>query len=216
MKARLAWIAERIDDASLRERLLVFLAAVGALWLLAQLVFFNPIDQANRSRQEAIRGLQQELESLQKQLERTLAERGTDAEKRARENVAALRRELAELGRRFAEEQRTFTPPERMREVLERMLEPHPRVALIEFKTLAPQPIAAGDPKAERPEAYRHGVEFVLRGRYLDLYGYLVALEALPSRVYWGKVELKASDYPVHTLRVTLYTLSFDRAWLTV
>lgn len=216
MKAWLARLAGRIDDASLRERLLIFLAAVGVLVLAAQLALFDPLEQANRARRDAIRGYQQELAELQKQLQRVLAERGTDAEKRARENVEALRRELAELGRRLAEEQRAFTPPERMREVLERMLEPHPNVALVELKTLAVQPIVAGDPKTQRPEAYRHGVELVLRGRYPDLYAYLAALESLPTRVYWGKVELEAPAYPVHTLRATVYTISFDRAWLSV
>jgi len=214
--AWLARIVERIDDASLRERLLIFLAAVGVLLLLAQFTLFDPLEQASRARREAIRGYQQELAGLQKQLERVLAERDSGAEKRAREKVEALRRELAELGRRLTEEQRAFTPPERMREVLERMLEPHPNVSLAELKTLAAQPLTPGDPKSQRPEAYRHGVEIVLRGRYPDLHAYLAALESLPSRVYWGRVELQAPDYPVHTLRATVYTISFDRAWLSV
>jgi len=195
---------------------LLFVGAVGVLVALAQLIFFAPLDEQNRARRAAIQGHQNELAGLQKQLERVIADRDGVEERRARERVEALRAELAALQRTIAEEERAFTPPERMREVLERMIGPHARVSLAELKSLPVEPlVAAGDAKLPRP-VYRHGVEFVLHGRYEDLYAWLRSLEALPTRVYWGRVELEASDWPVHRLRVKLHTISFDRAWLAV
>jgi MSHA biogenesis protein MshJ len=216
VRAALNKLAARIDDASLRERLLVFLAAAGLLLAAAQFALFEPLDVASRDRRASIRSGEEELANLQRQLGQQLAGRGAGVDKAVRERVEKLRRELAAVNARIAEEERAFTPPERMRETLERMLEPHARLALGELKTLPAQPIAASDPNAQRPAAYRHGVQLVLRGTYPDLYEYLRSLESLPTRVYWGPVELQAHEYPVHTLRVTLYTISFDRAWLSV
>jgi MSHA biogenesis protein MshJ len=50
----------------------------------------------------------------------------------------------------------------------------------------------------------------------LDLYEYLRTLEHLPTQLYWGRAELASGEYPASTLKLTLYTVSFDRAWLIV
>ena len=43
-----------------------------------------------------------------------------------------------------------------------------------------------------------------------------VTLEGLPTQLYWGRAELVADVYPVLTLKLTVYTVSFDQAWLIV
>ena len=61
---------------------------------------------------------------------------------------------------------------------------------------------------------YRHGVEIVLQGSYLDMIAYMDALEALPAQLFWGKAELAAGQYPNARLKLTLYTLSLDQKWM--
>lgn len=68
-------------------------------------------------------------------------------------------------------------------------------------------------PKA-REMLYRHGVEMVLQGTYLDMVAYMEALESLPVQLFWGRAQLDAQNYPEATLTLTLYTLSLDDKWL--
>jgi len=215
VKERLRAILERIDDASLRERVLVFLAAVAFLALVANEALFEPLEARNRAARGGVQAQEEELARLRGQLQRAFGEGGVQAERTLRARIAGLREEIAALDRRVAEAERAFTAPERMRTVLERLLEPRPQLALVEFRTL-PVELLVEEEKGVRARIYRHGVEFALRGTYADLYGYLAAIETLPTRLYWGRVELQAQDYPRHTLRVRLYTISFDRTWLTV
>ena len=63
---------------------------------------------------------------------------------------------------------------------------------------------------------YRHGLEFTVTGSYGDLYEYLRSLESMPTQLYWRRAELSVSSYPLVTLKVTAFTVSFDRAWLIV
>lgn len=63
---------------------------------------------------------------------------------------------------------------------------------------------------------YRRGVQLIVRGTYLDLVQLLGDLEKLPWRMLWGKAELKLDQYPAVTLKVTLYTLSNDKAAVTL
>jgi MSHA biogenesis protein MshJ len=66
------------------------------------------------------------------------------------------------------------------------------------------------------PGLFRHGIELTVSGGYSDLYEYLKILEHLPSQLYWGRAELVVADYPAISLKLTLYTVSFNRAWLVV
>jgi MSHA biogenesis protein MshJ len=73
------------------------------------------------------------------------------------------------------------------------------------------KPVAASKP---RELLYRHGVEIVLQGSYLDMVNYMDALEALPVQLFWGKAKLDAQQYPNSRLTLTLYTLSLDTKWM--
>lgn len=79
----------------------------------------------------------------------------------------------------------------------------------------------AGTPPPQESAAtdfglYRRGVQLIVRGNYLDLVQLLGELEKLPWRMLWGKAEFKLEQYPAVTLKVTLYTLSNDKAAVTL
>ncbi len=69
---------------------------------------------------------------------------------------------------------------------------------------------------AARPAAllYRHGVEVTVRGNYLDMVGYMGALESMPTQLFWGRAQLEAETWPNARLTLTLYTLSLDAKWM--
>ncbi|PHV05500.1 hypothetical protein CSQ96_20295 [Janthinobacterium sp. BJB412] len=83
--------------------------------------------------------------------------------------------------------------------------------------TAAAGAVAKPAAPAKPPELlYRHGVEVVLQGGYVDMVNYMAALEALPSQLFWGKAKLDAGDYPNVRLTLTLYTLSLDKKWISI
>lgn len=63
---------------------------------------------------------------------------------------------------------------------------------------------------------YKHGVELVIEGDYVDMVSYMTALEAMPWQLFWGKAQLTADDTPKRTLTLTLYTLSLEKKWLNI
>jgi MSHA biogenesis protein MshJ len=88
--------------------------------------------------------------------------------------------------------------------------------AVLAAAAAAPAPAAAGQPAPAKPREllYRHGVEIVVQGSYLDMISYMAALEALPTQLFWGKASLDAQQYPNSRLTLTLYTLSLDQKWM--
>lgn len=84
----------------------------------------------------------------------------------------------------------------------------------------AKQPSGAAAPAvpapAPAPLLYRHGVQLVLQGSYLEMIDYLEALEAMPTQLLWGAAVLDAGQFPQARLTLTLYTLSLDQKWIAL
>jgi MSHA biogenesis protein MshJ len=215
VKAALKRYAERIDNATLRERALLFGAAALALVFLVNSLLVQPLRARHRVLGGEIARQEGELRILQSELQRLARAQDSDPDAMNRRRAAQLRAELAALESNLVEEQRRFTSPQRMREVLEEMLQRNKGLHLVELKTLPIADLAGAQGPAAR-RVYRHGVELTVSGSYLELYAYLAALERLSTQLYWGKVDMQANAYPVATLKLTVYTLSFDQAWLVV
>jgi len=216
VKALLKRYAQRIDAATLRERAMIFAAGALVLVFLVNAALLDPLrSKQKRLGAESVQH-QEQLKKVQVELQRMARASGGDSDAANRKRQLALRAELDALNARIAQEQRRFTAPDKMRPVLEGMLERNKRLALLELKTLAVTPLGEARRGAGRPGLFRHGVEMTVSGAYFDLYEYLQTLEGLPTQLYWGRAELVADAYPVLTLKLTVYTVSFDQAWLIV
>ena len=215
MKEQLKRYMERVDNATLRERALLFGAAALALAYVVNALLIQPLRDTQRRLGHEVAQSERELRTVQTELQRMARERQADPEAQIRKRAADLRAEVAALDARIQQEQRLFTPPQRMREVLEEMLERDKRLRLVDLKTLPVADLAAAQGQSAR-RVFRHGIELTVAGSYLDLYAYLAALEKIPTQLYWGRVEMSVASYPVATLKLTVYTLSFDQAWLVV
>ncbi len=215
MKAAFKRFAERIDNATLRERALLFGAAALALVFLVNTILIDPLRARQRVLGGEINRQEGELRIVQSELQRLVRAQEADPDALNRKRATELRAELAALESSLVQEQRRFTSPQRMREVLEEMLERNKGLRLVDLRTLPISDLSALQGPAAR-RIYRHGVELTLSGSYLELYAYLSALERSPTQLYWGKVDMQVAGYPVATLKLTVYTLSLEQAWLVV
>lgn len=217
MKAFIKRYAERIDAATLRERVMIFLALAFVLVFIANAALLEPLRVKQKRLAVEIAQQLKELQTLQSEVPRMALSVQVDPDAPNRERRKTLREQLAQLDARIAQEQRRFTPPERMRAVLEEMLQRNKGLALVDLRSIPVVPIGGARSGSDTSGGlYRHGIELTVSGSYLDLYEYLRALEKLPTQLYWRQAELTVSEHPVVTLKLTAYTVSFDPAWLIV
>ena len=215
MNALLRRYAERIDALTLRERVLIFIAAALVLVAFVYLGLIAPLMEKDKRLSREVARRQTELAMLQTQLQamaRTGEMRPDDAN---RAKLEGLQRDIAQLDQQIAEAASRFTSPRHMRDVLQQVLARNSRLQLVDLKTLPVDLFGNSDARGPRP-IYRHAFELTVSGAYLDLYAYLRQLEGLPTRLYWRKADLAAGDYPKAVLKLTVYTLSFDRSWMSV
>ena len=214
----------RFNVLQRRERMAVFAGAVLALALLGYQFMVEPHVQRQAALAKQIEGLRKSRLELPARL--------VAAQQRVKEPNAQAERELADLRRRIArivqehqEAQSRLAPPDSMAALLESILRGNRGLSLVSLTTL-PAAAVAGQAATDgkKPAAgeetpaglYKHGVRITVRGGYLDLLDYLAQLEALPQKMYWGRVALAAETYPVSVMQLTVYTLSLDKSWLVI
>lgn len=228
MKLRWQKAAARIDVLTLRQRALLFLACaavlVAALYQLALL----PLLREQSALQAGIADQRRVLQTLDADMSARADAFARDPDAADRTRLAAVRADSARLAAGLAALQQGLVAPERMTPLLQSILRANGKLALVSLTTLpvsqlggpqADADVAKNPPKpgAAVPASgiiYRHGVQVTVRGNYLDMIDYMAALEALPTRLFWGQAAFEVDEYPQARLTLTLYTLSLDSKWM--
>lgn len=222
MRERWNQLVAKVDGMSLRERALIFAAAVFILISLVNVLFLDPLLARQQQLSSQVVQQQEKMKEIQAQLAALLQARESDKDAPQRQRIAQLREQLALGDSYLRETQGKLVPPEKMAQLLEQVLSRNAHLQLLALETLPAalfiEPAGDADKKAASAEnqIYKHGVQITVRGSYANLLQYLRALEALPAQMFWGMAKMQVAKYPDAELTLTLYTLSLDRKWLQI
>jgi MSHA biogenesis protein MshJ len=238
MKAQWLRLAARIDVLTLRERVMLFLAAAASILFVAHFFVLGPMYRKQAALQTQIMQQRNNLAGIDTEITRTLEAYALDPDAAPRQRLAAVRAETEQMAGSLRAMQNGLIAPEHMGPLLESILRSNGRPKLVSMRTLPATSLSgealglaskgedqanagavaapAAAPKAAKaPDLlFRHGVEVTVSGSYLDLVGYMHALESMPAQLFWGKAELTVDEYPTSRLTLTLYTLSLDPKWI--
>ena len=228
IKAQWEKIVGKIDGLSLRERMMIFAAAAFLLVTLVNSVFINPLLAKQKIISVNVIQQQEKIKEIQANLEALAQAKRDDASSPLRDRIKQIQRDLNE-GEAFIKSSRDkLVPPDKMGDLLEQVLSKNGRVQLLFLETLAVMPLietSASKPgggavtvksAGQERQVYKHGVKISVSGSYLDILQYLSSLEALPTQMFWGSVNMNTKHYPAVELTLILYTLSLDTIWLQV
>ena len=227
MKQLLQRYADSIDAMALRERVMFFGAVTLVLMTLLQVFLLNPVLSRRFQLSTQIAQQEDETKAIQAQIQTLVRPAQQDQDEFNRDRLKSLREQMTQLDRQFEQQQLQFVAPEKMVAMIENLLVKNRKLQLVSLRNLpsaglspgagAASAAAGGQPRAagER-QVFRHTVELSLKGSYFDLLDYLAALEGMPQRVFWDGFELSVAEYPQSVLKLTIYTLSPEKSWLTV
>jgi MSHA biogenesis protein MshJ len=221
----------KIDDMSLRERAMIFIAAAFVLISLVDVVLLEPLLAKQKSLSTQVVQRQEKMKELQAQIQSLLQARKDEEHSPLRVRLTQLKQQIQEQERYLQSRGDRLIEPDKMAGLLRKVLNKNVGLQLVELKTLPvspliEKPVAAGKqtPDNQAPDSqtdiqkqiYKHGVQITVRGSYLDLLRYAAALEKLPEQMFWGEAKLNVEKYPDSLFTLTLYTLSLDKTWLKV
>lgn len=215
----------RYELLNRRERILVAAALVAGPLLIGNSLLIDPQLARLRSLETSLLAQKRSQTELQTQIAVLQAQLANDPDAPVKAELAALLAMQAGLDEEVLAYRSNLVLPGEMNGLLERLLQRHSGLRLISLKTLAPSSVLpaatdaadAKEVKAARDfDLFKHGVEIRIEGRYEELQAYLAQLEQLQQRLLWGKLRYQVLEYPRAELTVTVYTLSPERAWLSL
>lgn len=222
--------ADKVDGMSLRERALIFSAIAFLLVTLVQVLFIDPLLAEQKKLYAKVTQQQEKMKEIRAQIESSLQARKDDANSPSRQRLGQIRQQLADGDTYLQSRRDRLVAPEKMADLLGLVLSKNGKLQLVNLQTMAAAPliekavgkpegagIAAANAAAELDkQVFKHGVQITVRGSYLDLMQYLVTLEQLPTKMFWGAAKMNVAQYPAVELTLTLYTLSLDKSWLQI
>jgi MSHA biogenesis protein MshJ len=213
LKNQLQGFATRIDTMSIRERALIFITLLVALYLLAVNVLFGPLNVEKDRLQQQVNQKRQETQALEAQIQVLLA---TGDESAKRNKIAMLRGNLKTMDAELVRVTAGLVPPKEMARLIEQMLLKNRGLQVMKVESIPATALLEGGNAngIAGTMVYKHGMQIELKGGYLDILRYLKSLEALPWKVFWGKVTLKTEKYPDSRVSLLIYTLSTHEAWI--
>lgn len=219
-------LSVKLSTLSQRERVLVFLGVIISSFLLLQSLLLNPTLDHMHQLQNEINIDQTTIINLKQQLADYKSQKIIDPDALSKDTISRLQYSLQEKNKQLHVIQTTLVDPNRMPDLLRGLLRKNGNLKLIELKTLTVSGLLENKTASvvEKSQStnnvdlpiFKHGVEITVEGRYLDLLDYVSALEQLPWHILWSKANLDANNSLHNQLKLTVYTLSLDKAWLSI
>ncbi|HZF17102.1 MAG TPA: hypothetical protein VE046_14280 [Steroidobacteraceae bacterium] len=209
-------MATRVNGMSLRERALVFAAALGLVALLWQQALMGPLERREQAAQAVLDTLAATASpstAAGVSAVDVASARLNDAVQREQTVRLRLSSVNSELGSQAAE----LLPPDRVVQVVRDVLAGQQDLRLVSLRNLAPLPLVPAD-NVSTPATgpYLHPVEITVAGDYLSVLAYLKSLERLPWHFYWRALDLKVDKHPRNVVRIEIATLGTEPEWLGV
>ncbi|MFM2407524.1 MAG: hypothetical protein RL358_266 [Pseudomonadota bacterium] len=217
----------KVDGFSLRERVFIFSALGFVLIALINSALLDPLLLKQKRISAEMLQNQEKSKEMQAKLEALIEAKKNDEKSPLRLQIAQLQQQLAEQEGDLKKRRERLVAPNQMAHLLEQVLNKNSHLQLVSLKTLPVSLLLENKPaqvsgvpatslETAQPQIYKHGVQVTIRGGYLELLQYVQALEKMPTQMYWADASLAVDVYPNAIFTLTLYTLSFDKIWLTV
>ncbi len=212
---RLVAVRTRIDELSLRERIILFLTAALVLYLLVNSLLLAPLEVEQQHLLERTRAVQAEGVALDQQAVALVEQSRVDPDAEQRQQLEGLQQRQRQLRQRLEGALKDQIAPRQMSQALQELLHEQTGLRLLHVENLPAQAIQQqAEEGAEM--IYRHGLLMELEGDFHSTLNYLQKLEDSGWQLRWDEVSLDTTTAPRARIRLRLHTLSMDRGWLGV
>jgi MSHA biogenesis protein MshJ len=235
--------ASKVDALSLRDRAILFLMISGVLVMLVNTLVIDPQFTKQQQLSEKIKRDELQISSYRLETDQLQIAGRFDPDAQAKNRLLELKNLLEKADLDTEKLQKNLVKPEQVDQLLQGILKRSKGLQLVSMESLPVLDLMANKESKldSRPESnviataasttsipaidtanlrkhgvFKHEVELVLEGKYLDMLAYMQALESMPQQLYWSESEMQVLEYPKARLRLRLFTLSLEKSWLNL
>ncbi|WP_297896316.1 MSHA biogenesis protein MshJ [Shewanella sp.] len=214
MKAIFKSLGQKFDVLSQRERVLIAVAVFVLLGMLG----FMPLESLwknHSSITQQLKTLEQENSISVQQLELYQQRLAMDPNQDYQQRLNLLLQQNQDIDAQLNEQMVDMVPADYMPELLSNLLGQIQGIKLLKFTSIAPVPLL-GVGEEKKLNLYSHGIRMSLEGDYFSVLRFVEAVEAMPDKLYWKRLDYKVADYPKGSIDIELYTLSINKDFISV
>jgi len=231
MNNKIKALTDKVNGLSLRERLMILVAALVMMFVIWDNFLWQPMNAQQKLLQKQISQAEQKLKLLNIQVGGVTAQAKVDPNSDLKQQLERIKLSLQQVQSQVRDATADLVAPKQMARLLESLLRKQGALRLVALRTLGPVPLidnkaqsesGAGNPGDSKDSndnslnLYRHGFILEFEGDYFTVLKYLRDLEALESSFFWDAVQYEVISYPNARVRMHLHTLSLSEGWIGV
>jgi len=230
MDARLVKLQEFIDGRVMRERALIFLTLLAAVFMIWNFVLQAPLDSDRKKYQAELDAIATERKSIEVQITSLSMAVANSPVIVKRKEIAQLNQKIDEVEVRLAAMSQGLISADQLPQMLEAMLKKIGELELVSIQTLPASELQLLNPQPETPAGgtstdaavmqdtgvYKHMVVVRIAGGYFELVELLASLESLSWKFYWEALDYRVDAYPQAEIELKVFTLSSEEGLLGV
>ncbi|QQO85233.1 MSHA biogenesis protein MshJ [Shewanella algae] len=209
-------LGQAFDGLSQRERIMV----AGVSLLLLLFLLYLPLESFWLERQSNLQRLhagQSSIKLSQQQLELYRQRLAEDPDTPLKARLGQVNRDIAALDQQLDRQMVDMVPASYMPSLLSALLERVQGIQLTGFKSVAPTPLlVVGKADEQQMNLYSHGIVLEFEGDYFAVLKFVQAVENMPDKLYWKRLDYRVSEYPKASVQLELYTLSINEDFISV
>jgi MSHA biogenesis protein MshJ len=234
-------LSTKFDALNRRERWMVACALFAVVFAVINSLLISPVVARQKVISNELVTNQVQIQNLTQQISVYTNQTVIDPDANNKQRITELNSQLKTLETQLSGLQNTLISPDKMPELLRSLLKKNGKLQLVELKTLPTKGLLEAESVDKKATAsasennstnkvdtgkqdspvFKHGVEITVEGHYLDLLEYVSDLEKMPWHVLWSKAVLNEEQpignvWPTNRLKLTVYTLSLDKTWLSI
>jgi len=221
---------ELIDARVMRERALIFMCMLAAVFMVWSFVIQAPFDKKRLELESKIAASETEQRNLQVQIAAVTQSLLNDPARTKKAQITQLESDIAGVDSQLQSVSQRLIKAEQLPLALQDVLSKAERVTLLEVNTMPAMELqltqlsesgqsSSAPSQQSQPQnagVYMHAVELKLAGNYAEVLQLLKSLEQLPWRFYWQTLDYKVVQYPNAEILLRVYTLSSEEGLLGV
>ena len=241
MKQQWEQLTGKIDALSLRERGIMLILVSFVIIFLFDSWVIEPQFAKQKILSNKIKQEQGQVSALNIEIIQREAGVKLDPDADIKRRISNAQQQLSQIDSNLQGLQKNLVRPEKMISLLENILKRNQKLQLVSLKSLPTTNVidemdtsggasiktlvttsvttnlaTNSNDLSTSGAIYKHEVEIVMQGSYLDMLSYMRELESLPEQVYWSKGKLTVIEYPKASLTLNLFTLSLEKKWLNL
>lgn len=214
MKQRWQALGEQFNALSQRERGLITIAMIVVIGMGC----FLPLEslwQQHQKQAQQLAAITKENTISVEQISLYQQRLAQDPDTDYRHRLTALNEQNKAIDESLNAQMVDMVPADYMPQVLSQLLGQVKGIRLESFTSLAPIPLLeVGD--VNKMNLYSHGIRLTLVGDYFAVLKFTQAIEDMPDRLYWKRMDYQVDNYPKAKVELELFTLSINKDFISV